>query len=177
MKYLREYSKKNQEQFGKILGITKSGVSDIENGRRNVTEQHIIMLKLSSEYCNLNTEWLRYGQGDMFVEPDTISLDDYVRINKLTPLQIELVKQFIQLDADSRETIMNFLKSVFLKSPNIDTQKKYEVNNSNNDEKTHHLTGQIAARGKGLVQVNETTSLTEDELIKELEDCGEKLDF
>ena len=66
IKELRKAMGKSQEEFGKILGITKSGVSDIESGRRNVTEQHIIMLKRE----NLNEEWLRNGNGEMFI-PET----------------------------------------------------------------------------------------------------------
>jgi transcriptional regulator with XRE-family HTH domain len=66
MKELRKAMGKSQEEFGKILGITKSGVSDIESGRRNVTEQHIIMLRNE----NVNEDWLRTGKGEMFI-PET----------------------------------------------------------------------------------------------------------
>ncbi len=66
IKELRKAMGKSQEEFGKILGITKSGVSDIESGRRNVTEQHIIMLRTE----NVNEEWLRTGNGEMFI-PET----------------------------------------------------------------------------------------------------------
>ena len=67
---LRELRKElglSMEEFGKILGITKSGVSDIENGRRSVTDQHIKMLTiqpLKGKY--LNETWLRTGEGEMF---------------------------------------------------------------------------------------------------------------
>lgn len=64
---LRKALGMSMEEFGKILGITKSGVSDIENGRRSVTDQHIKMLtiqSLSGKY--LNEAWLRTGEGEMF---------------------------------------------------------------------------------------------------------------
>jgi HTH-type transcriptional regulator/antitoxin PezA len=64
---LRESCGKSQEEFGKALGITKSGISDIERGKRNVTEQHIIMLRNWSEFP-INTDWLRTGEGEMFVQ-------------------------------------------------------------------------------------------------------------
>lgn len=64
IKELRKCLKLSQEEFGKLLGITKSGVSDIESGRRNVTDQHIIMLKTH----NVNEQWLRNGTGTMFIE-------------------------------------------------------------------------------------------------------------
>lgn len=65
-KELRKVLGLSQEEFGKKLGITKSGISDIESGRRNVTEQHIIMLCNSDPH--INEEWLRTGQGNMFLE-------------------------------------------------------------------------------------------------------------
>ena len=68
-KTLRTSLNKSQEEFGKILGLSKSGVSEIESGRRNVTEQHIIMLKNHREpnWKIINETWLRTGEEEMFV--------------------------------------------------------------------------------------------------------------
>lgn len=63
IKELRKAMNLSQEKFGELLGITKSGVSDIESGRRKVTDQHVIMLVNNG----VNEEWLRTGNGDMFV--------------------------------------------------------------------------------------------------------------
>lgn len=66
-KELRKYLNLSQQELGELLGISKSGVSEIENGRRNVTEQHIKML-LTSEH-NISEEWLRFGVGDITITP------------------------------------------------------------------------------------------------------------
>lgn len=63
IKELRKAMNLSQEKFGELLGITKSGVSDIESGRRKVTDQHVIMLANNG----VSEEWLRTGKGDMFV--------------------------------------------------------------------------------------------------------------
>lgn len=63
IKELRKAMSLSQEKFGELLGITKSGVSDIESGRRKVTDQHVIMLVNNG----VNEEWLRTGKGSMFV--------------------------------------------------------------------------------------------------------------
>jgi transcriptional regulator with XRE-family HTH domain len=63
IKELRKAMNLSQEKFGELLGITKSGVSDIESGRRKVTDQHVIMLANNG----VSEEWLRTGNGDMFV--------------------------------------------------------------------------------------------------------------
>lgn len=60
-------SKFTQEDFAKFLGITKSGVCDIERGRRNVTEQHLTLLLINCERIgiHLSEDWLRYGKGNI----------------------------------------------------------------------------------------------------------------
>lgn len=64
---LREACQKSQEEFGKVLGITKSGVSDIEREKRNVTDQHLIMFSNWKEFT-VNVNWLKTGEGEMFVQ-------------------------------------------------------------------------------------------------------------
>lgn len=68
-KELRKALGLTQSEFGKILGLSTSGVSDIESGRRNVTEQHLIMLSNYKKKI-INIEWLRTGDGEMFVKLD-----------------------------------------------------------------------------------------------------------
>lgn len=70
-KELRKELHMSQEEFGRLLGLSKSGVSDIESGRRNVTEQHLIMLKNSKDLEKpVSEEWLRTGEGEMFLPMD-----------------------------------------------------------------------------------------------------------
>lgn len=68
-KELRKTLGLTQSEFGKILGLSTSGVSEIEAGRRKVTEQHLIMLSNYKKKI-INIEWLRTGDGEMFVKMD-----------------------------------------------------------------------------------------------------------
>lgn len=68
-KELRKALGLTQSEFGKILGLSTSGVSEIEAGRRKVTEQHLIMLSNYKKKI-INIEWLRTGDGKMFVKMD-----------------------------------------------------------------------------------------------------------
>lgn len=68
-KELRKVLGLTQSEFGKILGLSTSGVSEIEAGRRKVTEQHLIMLSNYKKKI-INIEWLRTGDGEMFVKMD-----------------------------------------------------------------------------------------------------------
>lgn len=63
IKYLREHLGISQEKLGETIGLSKSGISSIENGNRSVTEKHI---KLISTCFNVSEDWLRTGNGSMF---------------------------------------------------------------------------------------------------------------
>ena len=63
-KQLRKSLNKTQTEWAKILGISRSGIGEIEAGRRNVTGKHIKLL-LAYE-PRINEEWLNTGEGDMF---------------------------------------------------------------------------------------------------------------
>ena len=70
-KKLRKICKKTQTDFGKILGISSSGIANIETGQRSVTEKHLIMLSNWEEY-HVNIDWLRTGEGEMFLPDETV---------------------------------------------------------------------------------------------------------
>lgn len=65
IKQLRKKLNLTMDQFGKSLGVTKSTISNIENGNRNATNHFIKSVCLN---FNVNEDWLRNGTGDMFVE-------------------------------------------------------------------------------------------------------------
>lgn len=66
----------SMEKFGALLGISKSGVSEIESGRRNVTDQHIKMLSITPiDNKRISERWIRTGEGEMFVKMD---IDDEI---------------------------------------------------------------------------------------------------
>lgn len=57
------------EKFGEPLGVTKTAISRIEKEERTITDQ---MAKAICREYGVNENWLRTGDGDMFV-PQTRS--------------------------------------------------------------------------------------------------------
>lgn len=111
---LRLACKKSQEEFGKILGLTKSGVSDIERGKRNVTSQHLIMLSNWHER-KVNIEWLRTGEGgpdNMFLpqEDDDLVAQAKALLGENDPLFESLVITYSKLSASNRKNLIEFFK-------------------------------------------------------------------
>ena len=60
---LRETLKKSQDEFAKELELSRNYISLVENGQRNLSSQSI---KLLCSIHNVNEEWLRTGNGEMF---------------------------------------------------------------------------------------------------------------
>ena len=67
VKELRKALGLTQEKFGERFGLKKSAISQIESGVNGVTDQ--LRLAVFREF-NVNEDWLRTGEGSMFVEPD-----------------------------------------------------------------------------------------------------------
>lgn len=68
IKEIRNDSKLTMEKFGERIGVTKSTISNIENGNRNATDH---MIKSICREFNCREEWLRYG-----TEPKKPKIDE-----------------------------------------------------------------------------------------------------
>lgn len=115
-KLLRESCKKTQAEFGEILGLSVSGVSDIERGKRNVTDQHIIMLSNWHEK-KININWLRTGEGgaeNMFLHPEQNDLTARAAalLEEKDPLFETLVITYSKLTSESKKMLLDFFKEL-----------------------------------------------------------------
>ena len=61
-KELRKAFGLSQAELGSKIGLSKSGISNIESGTRNVTDKHI---KLICSELPIDENWLRTGAGKM----------------------------------------------------------------------------------------------------------------
>ncbi len=61
---IREHEKLNQTEFGKKIGISRDTVANIENGRIEIKD---IFIKSICKEFSVNEDWLRTGEGEMFV--------------------------------------------------------------------------------------------------------------
>ena len=74
------------EKFGEKIGVTKVAISNLENGHRNLTEQ---MTKSICREFNVSDEWLRTGEGEMFLP-----------VNRKTKIE-KLTNQLLSEESDS----------------------------------------------------------------------------
>ena len=108
IKFLRKEKGLNQKQSASLLGITQSGASYMEQPGNNVSDSSI---KSICTICNVNEEWLRSGIEPIHIEPDTFSLDEFVKQRGATDLELQIVKLYFDLDTNTRKMLVSHFRS------------------------------------------------------------------
>lgn len=106
VKQLRKALGLSGEKFGAKLGLTRMAISNIENGRYNLTESNI--LSICREF-NVNEDWLRNGNGEMFNKLSQIPLEELM--SDADPLDLEIMKAYFSLDKNIRRKAIEHFKS------------------------------------------------------------------
>lgn len=109
IKQLRKALDLTQQKFAERIGVKQNTVAQYEMGR-NIPIDSVISL-ICKEF-NVNEDWLRNGTGEMFVESSTFSLDEYAKLHNLNDKEITLIRNFMELDQNTRDALYNiFIKS------------------------------------------------------------------
>ncbi len=108
IKQIRKENRMTLEQFGNILGVTKVAISNIENGKRNVTGQ---MRKSICREFNVDPIWLTTGEGDKHIDQavESIAILDKILHNesKLAKTMFKMFAQYTLEDWKDLERIVN----------------------------------------------------------------------
>lgn len=104
------------EKFGDRLGVTRSAVSNLEKGNRNVTDQ---MFKSVCREFNVNPDWLRTGEGEMFQKFDE---DERFAMNvgKLQRTDDETLIRWVNAIAETDPYILKEIESFMRKILDIE---------------------------------------------------------
>lgn len=109
-KLIRKELNLSQDAFGARLGVTKAAISRLEAGLNNASEQTV--LSICREF-NVNEEWLRTGNGSMFMElsraelaakivGNALTTDDefiqntFIALGQLSPTEWDVIKKFVE---------------------------------------------------------------------------------
>lgn len=116
VKEIRTSMSLNQSEFASRLGVISATISRIEKGNRNITEQ--MLLSICREF-HVNEHWLRTGEGEMFTQPETFSLDEYAQKSQLSELELDIIKSYMDLNKDVRQAILKTAQQLFAKHSEI----------------------------------------------------------
>ena len=113
VKAIRKAKEMSMEQFGERIGnISKSTISNIENGNRNLTD---LMLKSICSEFNVNEDWLRTGAGgpeNMFIPEDMRYLNT---VGRLGNEQNEFKKFCINMQMELPDKYWDYIYEEFKK--------------------------------------------------------------
>lgn len=110
LKAIRKALNLKQDDIGDKIRFSRSHVSSLENGTRELTDR--IINDICREF-NVNEDWLRYGTGEMFVQSETFSLDEKAQKNNLTELEIDIMRGYMDLPATTRKELMTLFGSIY----------------------------------------------------------------
>lgn len=118
VKQIRKSKGMTLEKFGERVGVTKQTVSRIENGVNALTEQ--MLLSVCREF-DVNEQWLRTGEGEMFKERSPSEeigyyVEDLLEYdgqgNPFYDMIVEMMKTYVELDGKSQAVIRSYFQSV-----------------------------------------------------------------
>ena len=116
---LRKELKLSQDKFGKKIGVSRDVINNIEHNRLSRPEQKEPLYRLICQEFNVNENWLRTGDGDMFLAPEdevasAISeiLEDVHCENSFYTIIKEILIQHERLDTETQKHVDLFFDNV-----------------------------------------------------------------
>ena len=119
----------SQAELGVKIGLTRSGVSNLENGKRKVSNKHI---KLLCSELNINEGWLRTGEGDMFNHADGHSLDALEKLHPMHTLTRAFVEALISMPPEQEAVFVQLVHDVAarVRAADYDAARPENIQNS-----------------------------------------------
>lgn len=107
LKYIRKCLNKTQKEFGGALGVSRDTYASYETGRVIPSDTFIQLL---CSVFNVNEEWLRIGEGDIFIKTKRNILDELVTAHGLNEREKAIVAAFLDLTPEGRAGVIEYIE-------------------------------------------------------------------
>lgn len=115
LKELRIHKKLTQQEFADKLGTSRNNIAGYEIGRRSPSDA---VVSLICREFNVNEDWLRTGEGEMFIqlpEEDEVAayVSDLLEDDGENPLYLiikEIMHTYNEVSPKSQEVLRDFSK-------------------------------------------------------------------
>ena len=132
-KELRKIFGLSQEELGNKIGLSKSGISNIESGKRNVTDKHI---KLICSELPINEEWLRDGVGKAVKNTPSSVMEQLRKEYNLDDISYKIIHEYLRLSQMQRKVVRDYIFNIFNSEDNESTPVLLEnIQNDSKDNK------------------------------------------
>ena len=130
LKTLRKTLNIKQGDFADKISTTQGHISDIENGRKTLSDRTMKLICLENwDGKMVNEAWLRTGEGEMFIqvseEDDTAALVYSLlgsKKNELYEIILAVIRSYQELSPASQQVILEYSRNLLknLQKKNVD---------------------------------------------------------
>lgn len=106
LKKLRKSLDITQQEFADRLGIKRNTVATYESGKSNPSDSAVMLI---CREFNVNEEWLRTGNGDIFIEKSDSLLESLAIKYNLSDADLILLEKFISMKPENRKIIKDYI--------------------------------------------------------------------
>lgn len=125
LKGIRKALRLTQKEFAARLGITDSGISRLEKGQNQLTDQ--LIRAICREY-KVNYEYLKNGIGEMFVEVPQTVVDELCEQYDLDDFDRIMLQEYLKMDEASRNVLKTYIRKICGQISEVDdTQSKIDA--------------------------------------------------
>ena len=107
IKQVRNYFHLTQQEFADRIKVKRNTAATYEMGRTKPSDSGVSII---CREFNVNEEWLRTGEGEMFMPAPMDELQALVDRYNLSDAAAEFVKTFVELPKDVRQAVLDFVK-------------------------------------------------------------------
>ena len=98
-----------QTEFANRIGSMQNTITRYETNNRNPSASVIALI---CKEFNVNEEWLRTGNGEMFIPAPTDVLDQLAQKYKLSNAAYIMIEKFVNLNPDKQAGLIDFCMEV-----------------------------------------------------------------
>ena len=110
IKLIRKYYKLSQTAFGEQIGVTLGVIRNLETGKTTLTSP---LFELFCSIYNVNPEWLKTGNGEMFVPPSESPFDEFANSLNLSDKAIKIIQGFSKLSKSEQDIFIDLAEKIF----------------------------------------------------------------
>ncbi len=98
-----------QEETADLVGLTKGGISQMEQGKRPVSKRHLRMMALM---LGVNEQWILQGEGEMLMDRKQNFQCQLQEIWGLSADEATLIANFVTAPPDHRKAIFKAIDMI-----------------------------------------------------------------
>lgn len=106
LKYIRKTLNLTQKNFAKKIGMSRSGYSQIETSDRPISDR---LIKSICMAFNVNENWLRTGEGEMFIKVEDSIFKQLSEKYNLNEKDLSFIKHYLNMNPQNRQYLLNMI--------------------------------------------------------------------